>query len=117
MLRAKQTSSGYESELGKTFGLYRTIWNDKRYDANDNGTGLVGELVPGSPFTFPNSLWAVYDSLLAATGNDPDALVLDFFVGSGTPGNAVLALNTDTGRNRRRILAHQAAPVEGKQKK
>src|SRR3546814_5846827 len=84
MLRAKQTSYGYEIELGKTFGLYRTIWNDKRYDANDNGTGLVGELVPGSPFTFPKSLWAVYDSLLAATGNDPDAIVLDFFAGSGT---------------------------------
>src|SRR3546814_10512499 len=44
MLRAKQTSYGYEIELGKTFGLYRTIWNDKRYGANDNGTGLVGEL-------------------------------------------------------------------------
>src|SRR3546814_3044693 len=36
MLRAKQTSYGYEIELGKTFGLYRTIWNDKRSDANED---------------------------------------------------------------------------------
>lgn len=116
MLRAKKTSYGYEIELGKTFGLYRTIWNDKRYDANDNGTGLVGELVPNSPFTFPKSLWAVYDSLLAATGNDPNAIVLDFFAGSGTTGHAVMELNRDTGGNRRFILVQLPEVVEGNKK-
>ena len=116
MLRAKRTSYGYEIELGKTFGLYRTVWNDKRYDANDNGTGLVGDLVPGSPFTFPKSLWAVYDSLLAATGNDPDAIVLDFFAGSGTTGHAVMELNKDTGGNRRFILVQLPEPVENNKK-
>lgn len=116
MLRAKQTNYGYEIELGKTFGLYRTVWNDKRYDANDNGTGLVGDLVPGSPFTFPKSLWAVYDSLLAATGNDPDAIVLDFFAGSGTTGHAVMELNKDTGGNRRFILVQLPEPVENNKK-
>ena len=113
MLRAKKTSYGYEIELGKTFGLYRTIWSDKRYDANDNGTGLVGDLVPNSPFTFPKSLWAVYDSLLAATGNDPNAIVLDFFAGSGTTGHAVMELNKDTGGNRRFILVQLPEPVDG----
>ncbi len=113
MLRAKRTSYGYEIELGKTFGLYRTIWNDKRYDANDNGTGLVGELVPNSPFTFPKSLWAVYDSLLAATGDDPNAIILDFFAGSGTTGHAVMELNKDTGGNRRFILVQLPEPVDG----
>src|SRR3546814_16735716 len=90
MLRAKQTSYGYEIELGKTFGLYRTLWTDKRYDANDNGTGLVGELVPGSQFPFPKSLWAVYARFLAATGTDPDAIVLDLFAGRGQKCNAVV---------------------------
>lgn len=116
MLRAKQTRNGYEIELGKTFGLYRTVWNDKRYDANEYGTGLVGELVPDSPFTFPKSLWAVYDSLLAATGDDPDAVILDFFAGSGTTGHAVLELNKDTGGNRRFILVQLPEPVEGNKK-
>lgn len=113
MLRARKTAYGYEIELGKTFGLYRTIWNDKRYDANDNGTGLVGDLVPDSPFTFPKSLWAVYDSLLAATGNDPDAIILDFFAGSGTTGHAVMELNKDTGGKRRFILVQLPEPVDG----
>ncbi len=116
MLRARKTGYGYEIELGKTFGLYRTIWSDKRYDANDNGTGLVGDLVPNSPFTFPKSLWAVYDSLLAATGNDPDAIVLDFFAGSGTTGHAVMELNKDTGGKRRFILVQLPEPVEGNDK-
>jgi len=116
MLRARKTIDGYEIELGKTFGLYRTMWNHKRYDANDNGTGLVGELVPDSPFTFPKSLWAVYDSLLAATGNDPDAIVLDFFAGSGTTGHAIMELNKDTGGSRRFILVQLPEPVEGNAK-
>lgn len=116
MLRAKKTSYGYEIELGKTFGLYRTIWNDKRYDANDHGTGLVGELVPNSPFTFPKSLWAVYDSLLAATGDDPNAIILDFFAGSGTTGHAVMELNKNTGGNRRFILVQLPEPVDGNKK-
>src|SRR3546814_16936472 len=71
---------------------------------------------PGSPFTFPKSLWAVYDSLLAATGNDPDAIVLDFFAGSGTTGHAVMELNKDTGGNRRFILAQLPEPVDGNKK-
>jgi adenine-specific DNA-methyltransferase len=116
MLRARNTPYGYEIELGKTFGLYRTIWNDKKYDANENGTGIVGALVPESPFTFPKSLWAVYDSLLAATGNDPNAIILDFFAGSGTTGHAVMQLNKDTGGKRRFILIQLPEPVEGNTK-
>lgn len=112
MLRTRKTDYGYEIELGKTFGLWRTIWNDKRYDANEYGTGMVGALVPGSPFTFPKSLWAVYDSLLAATGDDPDAIILDFFAGSGTTAHAVMEINKDTGGRRRFILVQIPEPVE-----
>jgi len=116
MLRARKTGYGYEIEIGKTFGLYRTIWSDKRYDANDYGTGLVGDLVPDSPFTFPKSLWAVYDSLLAATGEDSNAIVLDFFAGSGTTAHAVMQLNKDVGGNRRFILVQLPEPVEGNER-
>ncbi len=111
MLRARKTRHGYEIEIGKTFGLYKTVWNDRRYDANDYGTGLVNELVPGSPFTFPKSLWAVYDCLVATTGDDPDAVVLDFFAGSGTTAHAVMELNRNLGGQRRFVLVQLPEPV------
>lgn len=116
LLRAKERPYGYEIEIGKDFGLYKTIWNDSRYDANDYGTGIVNELVPGSPFTFPKSLWAVYDSILAATAEDKEAIVLDFFAGSGTTGHAVLQLNKDDGGNRRFILVQLPEPIEKNKK-
>lgn len=114
LLRAKRTSYGYEIELGKDFGLYRTIWTDKRYDANEYGTGVVGKLVPGSPFTFPKSLWAVYDSLYAVVADDPNAIVLDFFAGSGTTAHAVLEINKDCGGQRRFILVQLPEQTEDK---
>lgn len=104
MLRARKIEDGYEIEIGKTFGLLRSLWNDKRHDANEYGTRVVSELVPDSPFTFPKSLWAVYDCLLAATADDPDAIILDFFAGSGTTAHAVMELNRNLGGERKFIL-------------
>ena len=111
-LRTKKSMNGYEIEIGKDFGLYKTIWTDKRYDANEYGTKVVGDLVPNSPFTFPKSLWAVYDSLLAVVRDDPDAVVLDFFAGSGTTGHAVLEINKVFGGRRRFILVQLPEPIE-----
>ncbi len=112
LLRAKETRTGYEIEIGKDFGLFRTVWTDKRYDANEYGTKIVSDLVPDSPFTFPKSLWAVYDSLVAAASDDPAAIVLDFFAGSGTTGHAVLEMNQQLGGARRYILVQLPEPVE-----
>lgn len=113
LLRAKRTDSGYEIEIGKDFGLYKTIWNDKRYDANEYGTKIVGDLVPNSPFTFPKSLWAVYDTIMAVTAEDEEAIILDFFAGSGTTGHAVMELNKDLGGNRKFILVQLPEPIDG----
>ncbi len=112
LLRAKKTKTGYEIEIGKDFGAYRTVWVDKRYDANIYGTKLVKELVPGCKFDFPKSLHNVYDCLYAVIGNDKDAIVLDFFAGSGTTAHAVLNLNKEDGGNRKFILAEQMFYVE-----
>ena len=103
MLRADRTDDGYKIMLGKTFGLHRTVWTDKRYDSNEYGTKLVNELVEGSGFTYPKSLWAVYDSIKAITSEDKEAIVLDFFAGSGTTAHAVMRLNLDDGGKRRFI--------------
>ena len=113
LLRARRTAEGYEIEIGKDFGTYRTVWTDKRYDANEYGTKILKALVPDSPFTFPKSLWSVYDCVQAVTGNDPNAIVVDFFAGSGTTGHAVWELNKNDGGSRRFILVQLPEPIAG----
>ncbi len=96
----------WDIELGKDFGQYKTVWSSPKYDANIYGTQLVKDLVPNCPFQFPKSLWNVYDCLYAVVGEDKNAIILDFFAGSGTTAHAVLELNKDGG-NRQFILAEQ----------
>ena len=104
MLKARPTNSGYEILIGKTFGVQKTVWADKRYDANEYGTKIISDLVPHNGFTFPKSLWTVYDSILAGTANAKDSIILDFFSGSGTTAHAVMKLNAEDGGNRKFIL-------------
>ena len=111
LLRAKKTKTGYEIEIGKDFGVYRTVWEDSRYDANIYGTQIVKSLVPDCDFAFPKSLWNVYDCLYSVVANDKDAIVLDFFGGSGTTAHAVLELNKDGG-NRKFVICEQMHYVE-----
>jgi adenine-specific DNA-methyltransferase len=112
LLRAKKTKRGYEIEIGKDFGTYRTVWQDPRYDANEYGTKIVKALVPDCKFDFPKSLYNVYDCIYAAVAQDKDAIVLDFFAGSGTTAHAVLELNKEDKGNRRYILCEQMHYVE-----
>ncbi len=111
LLRAVWRKGHYEIELGKDFGMMRTVWFDTRYDANAYGTQLLKELVPGCEFTFPKSLWTVHDCLRAAVGENKTAIVLDFFGGSGTTGHAVLELNKADGGTRSFIMTEQLAYV------
>ena len=112
MLRARRSNDEYQIEIGKTFGLYRSVWTDKRYDSNEYGTKLVNSLVEDSGFTFPKSLWAVYDPIEAVTGKDKDAVILDFFAGSGTTAHAVMQLNANDGGNRRFIMVQFPEPID-----
>jgi len=112
LLRVRNTKSGYEIEIGKDFGTYRTVWEDPKYDANEYGTKLVKSLVPGCKFDFPKSLWNVYDCLYSVVSNDKDAIVLDFFAGSGTTAHAVLEINKKDNGNRQFILCEQMYYVD-----
>lgn len=112
LLRPKVINGGYDILLGKNFALQKTVWTDQRYDANINGTQLVSGLVAGSPFTFPKSIWAVYDCVEAVTRDDKDAIVMDFFAGSGTTGHATLLLNAADGGRRRYILVQLPEKIE-----
>lgn len=83
---------------------FKTVWTDSKYSANNHGTQLLNQILKNGSFTFPKSLYAVKDCITAASNENTNALVLDFFAGSGTTGHAVLALNKEDGGNRKFIL-------------
>ena len=103
-LRAKKTKSGYEIEIGKNFGIVKTVWQDSRYDANEYGTKIVHSLVPSANFDFPKSIYNTYDCIAPILSERKNAVVLDYFAGSGTTGHAAMILNKKDDGNRQIIL-------------
>jgi adenine-specific DNA-methyltransferase len=65
---------------------------------------LLPKLIPGRKFPFPKSLYAVEDALRFFVSDKPDAVVLDFFAGSGTTAHAVARLNRQDGGRRQCLL-------------
>lgn len=80
-----------------------TQWDRPSHDAQRYGTTLLNALIPGQRFPFPKSLYAVEDALRIAVGDKLDAIVLDFFAGSGTTAHAVMRLNKQDGGRRQCI--------------
>jgi adenine-specific DNA-methyltransferase len=64
---------------------------------------MLNAILPGRSFPFPKSLYAVEDCLRFFVVNKPEAVVLDFFSGSGTTAHAVMRLNRQDGGRRRCI--------------
>lgn len=71
----------------------KTVWHRSAHKAGKWGTELLSSFLPGRSFPYPKSLYAVEDALRIAVGNKVDALVVDFFSGSGTTSHAVMRLN------------------------
>ncbi len=61
-------------------------------------------MIPGRPFPFPKSLYAVEDTLRFFVKDKPNAVILDFFAGSGTTAQAVMRLNKQDGGRRQSIM-------------
>lgn len=81
-----------------------TVWQNKLHDAGQYGTSTLKKFVGDGRFSFPKSLYAVEDTLRYFVANKPNALILDFFAGSGTTLHAVNLLNAEDGGHRRCIL-------------
>lgn len=90
--------------FNKDTGTMRSVWVNPRYDSSEYGTKLLEDLIEGSGFTFPKSLWAVYDCVFAATEADKNGLVMDFFSGSATTAQAVMELNVADSGSRKFIM-------------
>ncbi len=91
-------------EAGSRRVIPSTQWRVAAHDSTQYGSRLLLDLLPDRRFPFPKSLYAVEDCLRFFVTNKPDALVVDFFGGSGTTTHAVARLNRQDGGRRRSIL-------------
>ena len=78
-------------------------WWIASHDATEFGSKMLNKMI-GKRFSFPKSLYAVHDAIRFFVANKPDALIVDFFAGSGTTLHAVNLLNAEDGGNRRCIM-------------
>ena len=83
--------------------LPKNQWDKETHDARYYGTELLRPII-GDRFSYPKSLYAVADSLRYVVSEKKNAVILDFFAGSGTTLHAVNLLNLEDGGNRRCIL-------------
>ena len=84
---------------------YKTVWTGSHLDASTHGTELLTKILNrGQAFDFPKSLYAVLQCLYASVKDNPSALIVDFFAGSGTTLHAVNLLNAEDNGKRRCIL-------------
>lgn len=81
-----------------------TQWWIPSHDATQLGTKILNAIIGSGKFEFPKSLYAVHDAIRFFTAEKPDALIVDFFAGSGTTLHAVNLLNAEDGGNRRCIM-------------
>lgn len=115
-LQPKATKGSVQVMLHKKTGKYKTVWVDARYDGSVYGTRLVRTIL-GRDFPFPKSVYTVYDNLASCLQMKKDALILDFFAGSGTTFHATALLNAADGGSRRCILVtnNEVSEGDGKQ--
>lgn len=92
-----------EREIDNKGEKPKTLWNKSEYSAT-NGTNELKRIMGTSEklFDYPKSHYLIRD-ILKITSND-NSIILDFFAGSGTTGQAVLELNSKEGSNRQFIL-------------
>ena len=91
-------------ETGGKLTRATTVWSETSYDAKTYGTVLLKNIVGDARFSFPKSLYSVHDSLKYFVDEKPNALIIDFFAGSGTTMHAVNLLNAEDGGHRRCIM-------------
>jgi adenine-specific DNA-methyltransferase len=105
-----------ELEVSERYSVPGTQWRIGAHDATQYGTRLLLNLMPDRSFPYPKSLYAVEDVLRFFVADKPDAIVLDFFAGSGTTAHAVMRLNRQDGGRRQCISVTNNEVAAGEQR-
>lgn len=105
--------SGYEEngaavlvrtdKVGSVGGTPKTVWFKDSHNAGNYGSALLRDFIPRRKFPFPKALYAVEDTVRLFVSEKPNAIVLDFFAGSGTTAHAVMRINRQDGGRRQCI--------------
>jgi len=104
------------SELGAR--RIKTVWKRSRHDAGAYGSDMITTLLGRTEaFPFPKSLYAVEDTLRLLVDKKPNAVILDFFAGSGTTFHATALMNARDGGKRQSILVTNNEVAEAQERK
>lgn len=95
-----------ELKAGKKFGYVAvsTFLPNEIVGMTQNGTKEITNIFGSKKFNFPKPVSLIKYLISVATAQKKDAVILDFFAGSGTTGQAVLELNKEDGGCRKYIL-------------
>lgn len=96
----------------------KDIWMQDSHEAT-SGSVLLNTILCNKRFDFPKSLYTVHDTIRFFIDNKPNALIVDFFAGSGTTLHAVNLLNAEDGGKRRCIMVtnNEVSEAEAKELK
>lgn len=103
-------------DIDDSVSIAPTQWKIATHDSSAYGSTLIRNIFNDKRFEFPKSLYAVHDTLRFFVARKPNALILDFFAGSGTTLHAVNLLNKEDGGNRRCIMVTNNEIGEPKEK-
>jgi adenine-specific DNA-methyltransferase len=114
------TSSGDEQPYGKIYledsnGQIANDFWDTKFGSNQEASLNLEELFGKRVFDFPKS--TILLETLITLGTSENDLILDFFAGSGTTGDAVMQLNAEDGGNRKFILVQLPEEIDPKKNK
>ncbi|OAN29006.1 DNA methyltransferase [Plantibacter sp. H53] len=101
----------YTKNYEKDAGVPRSLLVDERFGRSRTGSTDMGSLFNGKTF-FKNPKPVKLISHLIRVSTRVDSLVLDFFAGSSTTAEAVMAVNAEDGGSRRSILVQLHEPVD-----
>lgn len=101
--RAKDNSVVIDDSMYESLFIPGTQWRLPSHSAEQGGTKLLRSFLPDRTFPFPKSLYAVEDAIRFFVKDKPNAVILDFFSGSGTTAHAAMRLNRQDGGHRQCI--------------
>lgn len=105
----------YKKELKSDRNSVNSLFATKNIYMNQMGTKELRELFNEEIFNNPKPTCFIKQLLFFSMGKDD--VVLDFFAGSGTTGDAIMQLNAEDGGDRKYILIQLPEPIDPKRNK